>query len=149
MNQGEPSFIQDGSVEFSVGPLQPPSSRLDNPQEPHVDHQEKEKYLVLLSLNAIFGGLFLVALALTIVLKARREINDLFLRYALYCLMVALALSSLMCFIVASYHAERYMNDSQTVTQQQVYFEVPFYMFLIVIASVLFSWQEAYQMYYL
>ena len=31
---------------------------------------------------------------------------------------------------------------------QTAYFEIPFYMFLIVIASVLFSWQEAYEMYY-
>lgn len=30
-----------------------------------------------------------------------------------------------------------------------MYYEVPFYFFLIVIASVLFSWEEAYQMYYL
>ena len=114
---------------------------------PDYDMTDKEA-TVLLSVNAIFGSLFVIAWCATIAMIVRREINDLFLRYALICLIVALALSAVMCFIITSYTSQSYLNE-QTIPFQQVYFEVPFYMFLVVIASILFSWQEAYELYVL
>jgi len=68
----------------------------------------------------------------------RRKIDDLFLKYALICLIFALGLSTIMCFFITSYKSgEKYLN-TQTIPFQQVYFEVPFYMFLIVFAAMLF-----------
>ena len=61
-----------------------------------------------------------------------------FLKYAMYCMILAIALSSVMRFIATSYDPEDYM-DEQAVAWQQVYFDVPFFMFLIVIASILFN----------
>ena len=98
-----------------------------------------EKATILLTVNFIFGAIFIVGMIITIVMMVRRDINDLFINYAMYCMILALALSAVMCFIVTSYDTEQYIDD-QTVAWQQVYFEVPFYMFLIVIASILFSW---------
>ena len=91
-----------------------------------------------MNLNFIFGAIFVIGMIMTIVMMKRRDINDLFLKYAMYCMILALALSSVMCFIATSYDPEDYM-DEQTVAWQQVYFDVPFFMFLIVIASILFN----------
>jgi len=44
-----------------------------------------------------------------------------------------------MCLIITNYKCEDYLNE-QTIPFQQVYFEMPFYMFLVVLASILFSW---------
>lgn len=105
---------------------------------------------VLLTMNAIFGIVFFVSLGVTIWMMICRKIDDLFMKYAMYCMVLALLLSIVMCFIITSYNMDMslYLAD-QTIAWQQVYFELPFYMFLIVIASVLFSWQEAYEMFYL
>ena len=62
----------------------------------------------------------------------------------MYNLFVALLLTTAMCFVITSYDSTQYLND-QTVYFQQVYFEVPFYQFLIVIAAVLFNYQELYE----
>ena len=105
---------------------------------------------VLLTMNAIFGIVFFVSLGVTIWMMICRKIDDLFMKYAMYCMVLALVLSIIMCFIITSYNMDMslYLAE-QTIAWQQVYFELPFYMFLIVIASVLFSWQEAYEMFYL
>ena len=68
-------------------------------------------------MNAVFGAIFVLVIMMTITMMIRREINDLFLRYAMYCMIFALALSACMCFIVTSYSAERYLDD-QTVAWQ-------------------------------
>ena len=62
----------------------------------------------------------------------------------MYNLFVALLLTTAACFVITSYDSTQYLND-QTVYFQQVYFEVPFYQFLIVIAAVLFNYQELYE----
>mmetsp|Transcript_4190 Transcript_4190/g.5173 ORF Transcript_4190/g.5173 Transcript_4190/m.5173 type:complete len:100 (+) Transcript_4190:163-462(+) len=97
-------------------------------------------------MNAVFGAVFLVGLITTVAMIVRREINDLFMSQSMIFMVLAQALSIIACFIITSYNPELYL-DEQTVPFQQAYFEVPFYMFLIVVAAVLFSWEEAYQMY--
>ena len=115
--------------------------------EPEEGAISETEAATLITMNGVFGGLFVVGLIVTTVLIVRREINDLFLRYSLLCLILAMALSSIMCFVISSYKSYEYI-DNQTVPFQQMYFEVPFYMFLIVVTSILFSWWEAYEMYY-
>ena len=68
-------------------------------------------------MNAIFGCIFLLSLIVTIVMMVRRKIDDLFLRFAMYAMVLALALSIVMCFIITSYNAELYMAE-QTVAWQ-------------------------------
>ena len=56
-----------------------------------------------------------------------------------------------MCFFVATKdpHEFKYgLGDKQTYAYQQFFFELPFYTFLVVIASVLFSWQEMLELFY-
>jgi len=102
----------------------------------------------LLKMNAIFGAIYIFALLFTIVILVKRNISDLFMSHSLYCMMVALCVTIVMCFIITSYDTDLYL-DKQTVPFQQAYFEVPFYLFLVVVTSMLFSWEEAYQMYML
>ena len=68
-------------------------------------------------MNAIFGCIFLLSLIVTITMMVRRKIDDLFLRFAMYAMILALALSIVMCFIITSYNPELYM-DEQTVAWQ-------------------------------
>ena len=89
-------------------------------------------------MNLIFGAIFAIGMIMTIVMMVRRDINDLFLKYAVYCMILALALSSVMCFIATSEDPEEFVSEMK-VAWQQVYFDVPFFIFLIVIASILFN----------
>jgi len=98
----------------------------------------------LIAANAIFGSLFSMFLCATIAMIIRRQIEDLFIKYALVCLIFALFLSTIMCFIISTYKSYDYINE-QSVPFQQLYFELPYYMFLIVLASLLFSWQMVYE----
>lgn len=68
---------------------------------------------MLLTLHAFCGILFVIGMLMTIVMKVRREINDLFLRKALYFLIFASAISAIMCFIVCSYNADQYLDDQK------------------------------------
>ena len=99
-------------------------------------------------MNAVFGVIFIAGLAATIITMVRREIEDPFLHRALTLMISALVITVCVCFTITSYQATEYLAE-QTVPFQQIYFELPFYFFLVVIASVLFSWQEAYEMYVL
>ena len=98
----------------------------------------------LIAANAIFGSLFSMVFCATIAMIIRRKIEDLFIKYALVCLIIALFLSTIMCFIISTYKSYDYINE-QSVPFQQLYFELPYYMFLIVLASLLFSWQMVYE----
>lgn len=98
----------------------------------------------LIAANAIFGSLFSMFFCATIAMIIRRKIEDLFIKYALVCLIIALFLSTIMCFIISTYKSYDYINE-QSVPFQQLYFELPYYMFLIVLASLLFSWQMVYE----
>lgn len=90
-------------------------------------------------MNAVFGVFFILGLVATIVTMVRREIEDPFLHRALTLMMIALVITVCVCFTITSYQATEYLAE-QTVPFQQIYFELPFYFFLVVIASVLFSW---------
>ena len=107
-----------------------------------------EEAKILLTMNAIVGGLFVLCLIATILMLVRRNISDLFMSRSLYCMIGALLVTIVMCFIMSSYKPELFL-DKQTVPFQQIYFELPFYLFLIVVMSILCSWEEAYQMYVL
>lgn len=102
----------------------------------------------LLGWNAVFGTLFIMLFCFTVALIVNRRIDDKFIKYALVCQIVALCISATMCFIITSYTSNSYLNE-QTVPFQQVYFELPFYFFLVEFAAVLFSWQEMYEIFML
>lgn len=87
----------------------------------------------------MFGGIFVVGFFATILTMVRREIEDSFLHRALIFMLLALGITVCVCFKITSYAASEYLAE-QTVPFQQMYFELPFYFFLVVIASVLFSW---------
>ena len=99
---------------------------------------------MFITVSAICGTLFIGCMIAAIIVFMRRQIDDLFMKYAMRNLIVALFLTTIMCFIITSYSSTQYLND-QTVYGQQVYFELPFYQFLIVIAAVLFNYEEMYQ----
>ena len=88
------------TVEFDIGPFDDP-----------IFHVEVQKATILLTVNFIFGAIFVIGMIMTIVMMVRRDINDLFLRYAMYCMILALALSSVMCFRVTSYDTFEYMGE--------------------------------------
>ena len=94
--------------------------------------------------NAILAGIFSILFCATVRIMIGRKIDDLFIKYALWCLIIALLLSTIMCFIISTYKSYDYINE-QSVPFQQLYFELPYYMFLIVLASLLFSWQMVYE----
>ena len=58
----------------------------------------ESQVIALITANAIFGSIFLIGFGATIMMIVRREINDLFLKYALVCLIIALALTTIVCF---------------------------------------------------
>ena len=70
-----------------------------------------------LLMNLLFGILFVICFASTIAVIVRRDIADVFLKHALAAMIVALGLSAIMCFILASYEVDEYMQD-QTVPFQ-------------------------------
>ena len=76
-----------------------------------MDPLDNRECQVLLTTNAIFGTVFVLGMAMTIMMMVRREINDLFLKYAMYCQILALALSATMCFIITSYNTVEYLNE--------------------------------------
>ena len=76
-----------------------------------------EEANLLLRLNALFGAIFIGALIATVVMLLRRNISDLFMSRSLYCMIVALIVTIVMCFIIHSYDLELYL-DQQTVPFQ-------------------------------
>ena len=76
-----------------------------------------EEATLLLRLNALFGAIFIGALIATVVMLLRRNISDLFMSRSLYCMIVALIVLIVMCFIIHSYDLELYL-DQQTVPFQ-------------------------------
>ena len=67
------------------------------------DTISNDEAAALLTANALFGSLFIICFFATIMMVVRRKIDDLFLKYALVCLIVALGLSAIMCFVITSY----------------------------------------------
>ena len=129
------------SVDFKVSPMDYDEKVVGEASYDLVETIGFKSADMLLTMNAIFGIVFFISLGVTIWMMICRKIDDHFMKYAMYCMVLALALSIVMCFIIASYNMDMslYLAD-QTIAWQQVYFELPFYMFLIVISSILFSW---------
>ena len=76
-----------------------------------------EEATLLLRLNALFGAIFIGALIATVVMLLRRNISDLFMSRSLYCMIVALIVLIVMCFIIYSYDIDLYCAK-QTVEFQ-------------------------------
>ena len=56
-------------------------------------------------MNAVFGGLMIVGFGATIVIMVRREIEDFFMKRALYYMLLALVITIGVCFTIVSYDA--------------------------------------------
>jgi hypothetical protein len=97
----------------------------------------------LLAVNTFFVFVFALLWLAAIYLAMSRDIDDLFVRYSLNFLIFALFLRTLCCLLASLETEEDYLKQ-QTIFGQQVYFEIPFYCFTIVIMSILFSMQEFY-----
>ncbi len=59
-------------------------------------------------MNAIFGGIFIIGFVATIVIMVRREIEDFFMKRALYYMLLALMITIGVCFTIVSYEAKEY-----------------------------------------
>ena len=67
-----------------------------------------------------------------------------FMKYALRWLLLALAVRIVVCSLVGFFDVESLIMK-QNVPKQQIYFEVPFYMFVIVITAFFFVWRQFYE----
>ena len=72
-------------------------------QDYEIQSLSKNEVDAFFVVNAVSGCLFLVGIALTVCTLARRELDDLFLKYALYCLLVAQIMTAIMSCVIASY----------------------------------------------
>ena len=75
---------------------------------------EQEADGILLS-SALFGTLFVCGFLSMIFMMVRRQIDDLFLRYALILMIIALFISSVMCFIMTSYNSSEWVKNCLNV----------------------------------
>ena len=97
----------------------------------------------LLAANTAFIFIFGILLCVTLWLMYTKDIDDLFTKYSLRLLSGALSIRVFMCTL-ASRHTERDYLENQRTFDQQVYFELPYFPFLIAIAAILFSFEEFY-----
>ena len=67
-----------------------------------------------------------------------------FMKYALRWLLLALTVRIVVCSMVGFFDVESLIMK-QNVPKQQIYFEVPFYMFVIVITAFFFVWRQFYE----
>jgi len=61
-------------------------------------------------MNAVFGGIFFLGLIATVVFLVKRDIHDLFMSRSLYCMIGALLVTIVMCFIITSYETDLYLD---------------------------------------
>ena len=72
----------------------------------------KQQASTLLTMNAVFGSIFAIALIATITMLVRRDISDPFMSRSIYCLVFALSLAIVMCFMITSYQPGLYVLKS-------------------------------------
>lgn len=78
---------------------------------------EEEQCQTLLRMSAVFGCFFVISLGATVYMLWKRNISDLFIRRSLYCMIGALTVTIIMCFIMTSYYPEEFL-DIQSVPFQ-------------------------------
>ena len=71
----------------------------------------KQQASTLLTMNAVFGTIFAIALIATITMLVRRDISDKLMSLSMYSLVVALSLAIIMCFIMTSYQPGQYVLE--------------------------------------
>jgi hypothetical protein len=94
--------------------------------------------------NNVIAILFLMCLIFALHIKIVYPPKDYFVNRALYFLIVSLVIRLIMA-TMRFFFEEKIDSGTQSIPWQQIYFEVPFYFFLIVPMSLLFSWKLAYQ----
>lgn len=62
-------------------------------------------------MNAVFGSLLIVGFVATIVIMVRQEIEDFFMKRALYYMILALVITIGVCFTIVSYDAKEYCME--------------------------------------
>lgn len=97
----------------------------------------------------VIGVTFMLSMVIAVYIAFAKTPEDQFVRRALKFLILALSTRLLMgaqVYITGGVYEPigSTSGGTQTVPWQQVYFELPFYMFLIVPMSMLFSWKLAY-----
>lgn len=103
------------------------------------------------TLALFVGTAFAASLLIAVYLHWVKTPEDLFvkraLRYLILALIVRLLMSTTVYIEETSHETLNSTSDSeaQSVPWQQIYFEVPFYLFLVVPMSLLFSWKLAYR----
>ena len=71
----------------------------------------EEEAKILLRMNAVFGSFFVVGLIATFYMLYKRNISDLFIRRSLYCMIGALLVTIIACFIMTSYEPQLFLNE--------------------------------------
>ena len=59
-------------------------------------------------------------------------------------LFIRITMSTKIAVIDKNHESDHFTADANSIPWQQIYFELPFYFFLIVPMSLLFSWRLAY-----
>ena len=110
---------------------------------PH-PHGHRHSVEWLITVNIGFGFFCLVAFAIVTYIILAQKVQDLFVTVALRYLLAALFVRIIMCSLVGFKEKGDFLS-AQNVPTQQLYFEIPFYMFVTVIMSFLFVWQHFYE----
>ena len=95
-------------------------------------------------MNSIYAVFCIAASVAVVYFIGSGLIQDMFMKTALYWLLLALLIRIVVCSLVGFFDDESIILK-QNVPKQQIYFEVPFYMFVIVIAAFLFVWLQFYE----
>ena len=107
------------------------------------DFDLKEADHILITVNIICGCFFLASLGAAIYLLFTRDIKDRFISLSLYGLCGALLSRVIMCTICAA-EDDSTFEETQNVPLQQVYFEVPYYCFVVVTMATIFGWYQLF-----
>ena len=104
-------------------------------------------YETLIVMNLVFGLGFLCFLLVVVWLLYTREIKDHFILLAMDYLAVALFLRVTMSTLTTCQDSADF-SALENIPLQQIYFEVPFYSFVVVMIAMLFSWYQLYRQVY-
>ena len=95
----------------------------------------------LVAANLVMGVCFLLLFFITFYLIRTRNIKDLFMGSVMYTLALALVLRVTMS-IFAVVTPQPIYGDDRNIPLQQIYFEIPFYAYVVVLIAFLFSCQQ-------
>jgi hypothetical protein len=112
-------------------------SEANTPDETPSEIQAETR--TLLSINLFVALVNLVFMGITIYFLIKRDVRDEFVRRALIFLVVATMLRIVMSTGAAVQRPDAY-SSLDNVPLQQIYFEVPFYAFVVVTIALMASW---------